>query len=421
MTSSVRMTMHKDSQFETVRADMAPVSEEARSRRTDPEFDDSLPTPSSGTLAPTLAKALVGVVLGGFLFVAFLRILFSFGPGHVVLCVALMAFLLSVHLLYFARPGPMPTGPVPYLLLLADLGAAYLPVLAFGEAWIGIPGFVAGAGLLVLPLPIAWTGVALVVASVGAMEAHYTGGDFFSVAYASVSTVIISLIVYGLTRLSTMVVELYAARRELAKMAVAQERLRFARDLHDLLGYSLSAITLKSELTRRLVVTHPVRAQEELVELLEISRRALADVRSVASGYRELSLDTEARSARSVLLAADVDAQVHLDYGELPAHVRTLLATVLREGVTNVLRHSKAENCEITVRQERTQVVLEIVNDGADEPAIEDAVAGPTKVGAQVGGSGIGNLSARLAAVGGTLHAGPDPDGRWRLRAAVKL
>ena len=89
-------------------------------------------------------------------------------------------------------------------------------------------------------------------------------------------------------------------------MAVAQERLRFARDLHDLLGYSLSAITLKSELTHRLVPKNPDKAQNELVEILDISRKALADVRAVASGYRELSLENESESARSLLLAADV-------------------------------------------------------------------------------------------------------------------
>ena len=92
-------------------------------------------------------------------------------------------------------------------------------------------------------------------------------------------------------------------------MAVAEERLRFARDLHDLLGLSLSAITLKSELTRRLLDTDPDRAAEELTEILGLARQALADVRSVASGYRELSLDNESRSARSVLAAADVEVR----------------------------------------------------------------------------------------------------------------
>jgi signal transduction histidine kinase len=133
-------------------------------------------------------------------------------------------------------------------------------------------------------------------------------------------------------------------------------------------------------------------------------------VRSVASGYRELSLDAEAGSARSVLLAADVDAHIRFEHGELSAQVGTVLATVLREGVTNVLRHSKAERCEITVRQEDGRVRMDIVNDGVP-PA-------PTEPGPH-GGSGIDNLAVRVAALGGRLTAGVDPDGRFRLHAAL--
>ena len=400
---------------------MAPVSTtEARAFRGDPEEGGPLSPFASGLLAPTLTKAILSVVFGGFYVVAFLNILYrGASPGRIALCVALMAALLILQTLYFTRPKPRPQPPLRYLALLAQVALVYLPLLVFEQNWIGLPGFLAGTVLLVLPFPIAWVAFALVVASVAAEQASLTG-SLLDVAYSSVSAVITGLVVYGLTRLSTMVVELHAARAELAEMAVAQERLRFARDLHDLLGYSLSAITLKSELTRRLVVTHPVRAQDELVELLEISRRALADVRSVASGYRELSLETEARSARSVLLAADVLATVELDYGDLPGQVRTVLATVMREGVTNVLRHSKVEHCEITVRQQGGRVTLDIVNDGADEPLLPDQVSG-RPADPRVGGSGIDNLKARVEAVGGTMHAGREPDGRWRLRAVVHL
>jgi two-component system sensor histidine kinase DesK len=242
-------------------------------------------------------------------------------------------------------------------------------------------------------------------------QAVFTG-VLWDIAYTTESTIITGLVVYGLTRLSSLVTELHAARNELAKMAVAQERLRFARDLHDLLGYSLSAITLKSELTHRLMTKDQVRAQEELAEVLDISRQALADVRSVASGYRELSLDTEADAARSVLLAADVNVRMDLDYGELPVRVRTVLATILREGITNVLRHSKAEQCEITVRQADGQVWIDIVNDGASQATAQRTPRG---------GSGIANLSARIAALDGTLSAGLDPDGRFRLHAQAPV
>src|SRR5262249_21208679 len=195
-------------------------------------------------------------------------------------------------------------------------------------------------------------------------------------------------------------------RTELANMAVAQERLRFARDVHDLLGYSLSAITLKSELTHRLVPGNPDKAREELVEILDISRKALADVRAVADGCRELSLDNESESARSLLQAADVDVTIETNCGDLPTPVKTVLATVLREGITNVLRHSNAERCEISMRQADGRVWLDIVNDGVLISRVQSD-----------GGSGIRNLSARIAALQGQLVSGFEADGRYGLHA----
>ncbi|GAA3036294.1 hypothetical protein GCM10020000_12370 [Streptomyces olivoverticillatus] len=203
------------------------------------------------------------------------------------------------------------------------------------------------------------------------------------------------LVVYGLSLLSQVIRELHDTRSELARMAVAQERLRFARDLHDLLGYSLSSITLKSELIRRLIPTQPQQAVEEVAEVLTISRQSLADVRTVASGYREMSLEQEIASARSVLTAAEVDVRAEVTLHPVSSEVDTVLATVLREAVTNVLRHSRADRCVITVaRADHGRVRLSVVNDGAD-PAHRDASLDS--------GSGLGNLAARLQAVGGRL------------------
>jgi two-component system, NarL family, sensor histidine kinase DesK len=196
----------------------------------------------------------------------------------------------------------------------------------------------------------------------------------------------------------------------MAKVAVAAERLRFSRDLHDLLGYSLSAISLKSELTHRLVTKNPDRAEEELSQIIEISRQALTDVRAVASGYRELSLDDEARSARSVLLAADVDVHMMMEHHELPTRVRTVLATVLREGVTNVLRHSKAERCEIILRQTDTDVSIEITNDGVPDSPQQHSLDS---------GSGIQNLSNRVSRLDGNLVTSTDERGNFRLLATI--
>ena len=179
-------------------------------------------------------------------------------------------------------------------------------------------------------------------------------------------------------------------------MAVTRERLRFARDLHDLLGYSLSSITLKTELTYRLVPKQPQRAKEELSGILEISRQALADVREVARAYRDMSLEAEAVSAKGMLAAAEIDTELRLEYGTLDPATDTVLATTLREGVTNMLRHSKAQRCVISVTQADAAVRLELGNDGvvAHSGGLVDA-----------SGSGLGNLRTRLVEIGGSLDA----------------
>lgn len=363
-------------------------------------------------LAPELARAILVIVSCAFYLIAILRIVaLHKGFWWLAPSAACVVALLCLQIFYLSRPGHRPTGPWAYLALLAQAALVYIPLVHYRQAWIGEPGFLAGSVLLVLPPVLAGAGFLLVAASVGVAQAVFTGHGF-DITFAVVSTFITGLVVYGLTRLADLVLELHEARSELARMAVAQERLRFARDLHDLLGYSLSAITLKSELTHRLVNTAPDKAQEELSEVLDISRRALSDVRAVASGYRELSLEAEAQSARSVLLAADVDVHMDLAYGELPVQLRTVLATILREGVTNVLRHSKAEWCEVTVRAEGGQVRMDIVNDGVAQTPARPA---PNS------GSGIQNLSARVAALNGRLTAGLDADGRYRLHVTAPV
>jgi two-component system sensor histidine kinase DesK len=278
------------------------------------------------------------------------------------------------------------------IALQASLG--YLPFLLFGQAWVGMPGFVAGVALLILPGVWAIIAFAGFVAATGAIQAVIEP-QLLLVSYTTVSTVLTGLIVYGLSRMSRLVVQLRRTRRELAHMAVVRERLRFARDLHDLLGYSLSAVTLKSELTRRLIGKNPERALTELEEIREISRQALADVRQLASGYRDMSLEDELRSARSVLAAADITVLMDVRHSALSPQVSSVLATVLREGVTNVLTHSKAENCTVIVSEHGGIVRLNIANDGVPEK--------PAEPPSPHGGSGVRNLTTRASALGGTL------------------
>ncbi|MET1071640.1 MAG: histidine kinase [Umezawaea sp.] len=359
-------------------------------------------------LAPRIALFVVTVVFAAFVVNAFQYVveegatLARMIPAGV--CLALMMVL---QLGFFSRPGAAVRGWHGYAALAAQALLTFVPMAFYGEAWTGMPGFLAGDALLVLRLTAGWTAFAVITAVTGVVQARLTGIPL-EIAYIVNLTIVVGLVVYGLSRLRGLVHELDEARREVAGLAVARERLRFARDLHDLLGFSLSAITLKSELTHRLVPRQPERAQRELGEILEISRQALADVREVASSYRELSLEDELASARSVLAAAEVVVQVRAEHAELPPGVRTVLATVLREGVTNLLRHSKAEQCSISVSRTGGSVDIEVVNDGVRAAVSTDH------------GNGIGNLTQRVRALGGTLTADADGD-HYRLRASIPL
>jgi two-component system sensor histidine kinase DesK len=133
----------------------------------------------------------------------------------------------------------------------------YVPILFFQTKWLGQPGFFAGSVLLALPPRVGWVAFSLVALSAAVIRQQFPtySPRVLDFVYTIVATAITGLVTYGLTRMASMVIDLERARGELAALAVAQERLRIARDLHDLLGYSLSAITLKSELARRLLPT----------------------------------------------------------------------------------------------------------------------------------------------------------------------
>ncbi|HEX5406777.1 MAG TPA: histidine kinase [Pseudonocardiaceae bacterium] len=363
-------------------------------------------------VAWNLARATLTVVFCASGLVALLEV-YQSEPDVVRTIVAalLMGGLLAIQLFHFSRPGAdlHSRRSYPLLGLLACL--AYIPLVEYGFSWISLPPFLAGCVLLALPPAAAWTSFAAIMASIWWIRVALHESTI-TVAYGVLNAVFFGLIVYLLTRLASLVDELHDARGEMAQMAVAEERLRFARDLHDLLGLSLSAITLKGELTHRLMAKYPERAKQELTEILDIARRALADVRSAASGYRELSLNQEAKSAESVLKASDVDVHMELEYTDLPAHIRTMLGMVLREGVTNVLRHSKAEHCDIVIRQAGRTASLDILNDGVvDPPSTRDPDSG----------SGIRNLSERVAKLGGTVVTEVQHDNRFRLHAQVPL
>jgi two-component system sensor histidine kinase DesK len=370
----------------------------------------AVPTSFGDIPAPRLARGILVAVLLSYLLITGLNVLREDLPpldkAGSALGLGAVFVLQLVHSAPSARQASVRRRAT---TLTLQVLVTYLPLLVYASEWGGMAGFLAGSLLLLLPGAYGWAAYGLVGLSM-LVQPVLAGRSLLDSVYLCESTLLTGLVVYALTSLAELVDKMHRARQELARMAVVEERMRFARDLHDLLGYSLSAITLKGELIHRLVPAHPERARAEISSVLEISRQALADVRTVASGYRRLSLADEAASARSVLGAADVSVDVRVSVAELDPQVETVLATVLREGVTNVLRHSKVRHCEIAARMTDGAVRLSVLNDGVDEPP-----AGPSPDS----GSGLGNLGTRLGLVGGTLEADRLDDGRFRLEAMV--
>jgi two-component system, NarL family, sensor histidine kinase DesK len=358
---------------------------------------------------PRFALAVVFTVLAGFFTMQVVDILGS-GSGALTLLLSFSVLPASIAMivvqvlpgcrLFRERWGRW--------LLLAQVVLVTVPCLLLGWCWGGMGGFVGASALLVLPtataVPVFALVTGLIVLGTG-LHDRFSGAEM---SYMGISTVLAGIIVCSLIRLANLTIAVHDARDDFARIAVTKERLRFARDLHDLLGYSLSAITLKSELAAQLVSSSPDRAREELRGIVEISRQALADVREVASSYRSLSLLNELSSARAVLSAAGVKAHLKVDYDRLTREADTALATVVREGVTNAVRHSKASRCLIEALAEGGVVTLRIVNDGVPRGGEDPGVSH---------GSGLDSLAARMAAIGGRLSAGATPDGCFHLVA----
>ena len=222
-----------------------------------------------------------------------------------------------------------------------------------------------------------------------------------------------------------VVVQLDRHRRTAAELAVTQERLRFASDLHDIQGHHLQVISLKSELAERMLEIDPPAARELVHETRLIAKQALEETRSLVAGYRHVAFDDELENAREVLAASGAECTLRL--GPLPADAlaQSALASVVREATTNILRHSAATTVTIELTTTSEGVELAIVNDGVTATATATAAA--TSTGAadttpRAHGSGLAGLRDRLAAVGGTLDTSTDASGtRFELRATVPV
>jgi two-component system sensor histidine kinase DesK len=188
------------------------------------------------------------------------------------------------------------------------------------------------------------------------------------------------------------------ADEEIERLATIAERERIARDLHDLLGHTLSVIVLKSEVAARLITIDPGRAEREVRDIESTARTALTDVRAAVAGYRAKGIGGELTNARRILAAAGVDAELHADLPELTPGQESALALAVRESVTNVLRHAKAERVTIHLHSTTDDVVLEVIDDGQGSDAPD--------------GAGLAGMRERVCAMGGqvTRMAAPGDD-----------
>jgi two-component system, NarL family, sensor histidine kinase DesK len=286
-------------------------------------------------------------------------------------------------------------------------------IVSFGSDFIGAFLFVGVSAAMMLPErygPAAVAGVS--AATLATCLVYHVDG---SKTAAQVLTIfMLGIAMTWVRRMVVVIHELRKAREQVARLAVNEERLRFARDLHDLLGHSLSTIALKIQVARRVVRRNPDAAERELEEVEALTQRSLAEVREAVGGYRKTTLASELEGARSALAAAGIEASVRTE-GTLTEEIGSVLAWTIREGVTNVIRHSGAGRCDILVRGGGTAATVEITDDGHGSVPI------PLLGRGRDSGSGLKGLTERVRAAGGQLESGRRSGGGFRLAASVPI
>jgi len=276
------------------------------------------------------------------------------------------------------------------VVILGPLAAlTVLMCLCVGESGAAGAVYIAVLGVLCLPT---WGAALLTAALAIAVEVlGHTLPGWSGPASLAFAICTAAFAMRGVQQLMLRNVDLLQAREENAELAVATERNRFARDLHDILGHSLTVITVKAELANRMLDLDPARARAELEDLERLSRDALSDVRRAVEGYRDLTLPGELTRAREALRSADIAADLPNSTDEVPTELRELFAWTVREGVTNVIRHSGATTCRIRLAADR----VEVRDDGNGPPACPSSQA--------PAGHGLNGLRERAAALGSVL------------------
>lgn len=335
----------------------------------------------------------VGVRLVGFLLVA---------VAHAVVGLLLLRAGVAAYL------GGV--GPTRRMVALG-VGLGVVGVLLSPDWALGL--VVMGGALTLVLTPVLWLSVVLGLVVLGAVVVGLLGGvaGGFSYFYG------VGLLAFT-CRISVWMLklgwEIDKSREVSAQLAVAQERLRFSRDLHDTLGRNLSLVAVQSELAARLAERGDAAAAHQMLDVRRIAHESLREMRAVVGGYRSTDLSTELAGAQSVLRSAGITCRVIGDGSALPPATQTALAWVVLEATTNVLRHSKATTCKIELESDKQSVVLRVSNDGANSAPGETGVGradAPSPTPALGAGNGLVGLRERLAGVGGTLSAATETGG----------
>jgi two-component system, NarL family, sensor histidine kinase DesK len=402
---------------------------EVAARYRDAARPEAAPTLAPVTLAPRLAQGVLVAVVCGVAVQDVVDVAYNinnvptgnFSATVVGWTAANAAALVALQLRHSwpSRGASRPPGWPATLGLQALLTYALVPVTGWWP--LVMCGFLAGSALLLCPAPLNRLAFAAVIVSVPVVWAIIPEPQLTSLEewlgaalFLTAADVVLGLLVYGLTRLAWMAVQLEDLRGSLARKAVLGERLRLARDTHDLLGLGLSAIAMKADLIGRLMDRDDTRADREIAELARICAAARADMRLVTGEARDLPLDAEIAAARDVLTSVGIDVRARV--GAAPgSEGGSVLVPVVREAVTNILKHSRASYCVLEMTVDAGRLRLLIGNDGVGG---DDGAASLGEVGRA--GSGLGNLAARVEAAGGRLVAGLDASG-FRLVAEIPL
>jgi len=321
-------------------------------------------------------------------------VLVAFAVGYVRALWALFAGATQTFWLWFGVMVVLLFAELPIAHQDAFVMVTYIVVLSLAVLGRRAAPIVAALVLLALFLP-------------PLVPSWHTGVD----VDAAMTTALVAVAMYGFFEVIRSNRALTEARAEVAGLAAEAERSRIARDLHDLLGHSLTTITVKAGLARRLSAVDPDRAAREIAEVEELARRSLADVRTAVTGYREVSLTGELASGRELLRVVGIEADLPGSSDVVRSDLHELFGWVVREGLTNVVRHARASRCTVTLSRD----AVEIVDDGIATARVGAAAGG-------LDGSGLRGLRERVAAAGGTVEAGPvgtAVHGGWRLRVEV--